>query len=162
MTSLKWPPGLLCLAQLAPTLAFPPLLVLLVHQYGTLKLPGYMWIIAYLLSTPAVHFINGILHHFREENEIKKLGARRVPRVPSYWPGGLDILITSVKSFAEGYPGMLQISFLTVICDGMDASGDVWAHWCVNVGFTMNLRIFWDDLVRRSKICLRILALNIN
>ena len=106
MSLLNWPPGLLCLVDLAPTLAFSPLLVLVLHQWGTLKLPGYIWIIAYLLSTPAVYSINIVLHHCREEIEIRKLGARRLPQVPSYWPAGINLIMAMVKSFAEGYPGM--------------------------------------------------------
>lgn len=106
MSFRNWPPGLIFLIHMTPLLAFPPLLVLIVHQYSPVKLPGYMWINAYLLSTPAVQVVNGVLHYLQEENEIEKLGARRIPQVPSYSPGGLDKILMSVKSLANGYPGM--------------------------------------------------------
>jgi hypothetical protein len=104
----SWPPGLLFIAQTAPTLAFPPLLVFVVHHYGPYTLPGYIWTIAYLLATPVFHIALGAPKHFREEREIKRLGARRVPLAPSSVPGGLDILRSALKSFANGYPGTLS------------------------------------------------------
>ena len=106
MTFCRWPPGLLLLAQVAHLWVFPPLLVLLAHQYVPLELPASIWIIAYLLATPAMSLIKSMLQYFREEREIKQLGARRLPLLPSKWPGALDCFVEAVKSFNDGYPGM--------------------------------------------------------
>lgn len=110
MSFSSWPPGLLLLAHTTPKLAFPPLLVLLVRQCGFYNLPNYIWVIISLLATPSIYIAYGILRHFREENEIKKLGARRVPQVPARWPGGLDLVWATVNSFDNGYPGMSSLS----------------------------------------------------
>lgn len=106
MFSFKWPPGLLFLAQTAHFWMLPPLLVLLVHQYTSLELPTSIWITAYLLAAPAPHLVKGVLQYFMEEREIKRLGARRLPVVPSKWPGALDLLYVMVESFNNGYIGM--------------------------------------------------------
>jgi hypothetical protein len=108
MSFANLPPGLSYLAQATPNLAFPPLLVFVVHYYAPYRLPNYIWIIAYLLATPLFYIVYGVLRHIQEELEIRKLGARRVPQVPSSWPGGLDVLLSTLKSFTEGYPGMLS------------------------------------------------------
>ena len=118
MSLCDWPPGLLLLAQTTPKFAFPPLLVLVVQRCCFYKLPNFIWIVAYLFATPSIYIIYGILQYFQEEREIKKLGARRVPQVSSYWPGALDLLWITVKSFKDGYPGMMS-SIPTITFSGM-------------------------------------------
>ncbi|KAF8510916.1 cytochrome P450 [Gautieria morchelliformis] len=105
---MSFPPGLLFVAQATPQLAFPPLLVFVVHHYSSYSLPSYIWLIAYLLVNPAVLIAYGTLQHIREEREIRKLGARRVPLAPSSVPGGLDNLMAALRSFGSGYPGTLS------------------------------------------------------
>ena len=118
MILFNWPPGLLLLADTIPKLAFPPLVVLAVHQCSPYKLPNYIWTLAYLLATPSIYNVLSIIQRFREEHEIKRLGARKVPEVHSYWPGGLDLVWISVKSFVSGYPGKLS-SVPTVSSSGI-------------------------------------------
>jgi hypothetical protein len=110
MSFSSWPPGLLYLAQTLPKLGLPLLLVLAVHRAASYNLPRYVWILAYILAVPATLVVNGVLQHLREEREIKKLGARRVPQVQTHWPGGLDALLKTVKSFSDGYIGACAIS----------------------------------------------------
>jgi len=129
MSFANWPPGLLLLAHTTPKFTLPPLLVLVVRQYGSCKLPNSIWAIACLLATPSIYLFYGILQHFWEEHEIKRLGARRVPQVPAYWPGGLDLVWATVKSFDHGYPG------------------DVWGDWLGAHGHIINLRVFGKDLI---------------
>ena len=118
MTPFNWPPGLLLLADTIPKFAFPPLVVLAVHQCSPYKLPNYIWTVAYLLVTPSIYIVLSIIKHFREEQEIKRLGARKVPQVLSFWPGGLDLVWNQVKSFVGGYPGTLS-SVPTVSSSGI-------------------------------------------
>jgi hypothetical protein len=110
---LSWPPGPLLLVQTAHLWGFPPLVVLLVHQYAALTLPTSIWITAYLFATPAVYVFKGILQSHKEEREMKQLGARKIPLVASKWPGAPDRLYDLVKSFEDGYPGMTS----SLYCD---------------------------------------------
>lgn len=118
MSLSNWPPGLLMLAHIIPKLAFPPILVLVVHQYSFCELPNFIWFLAYLLVTPSIHIASRILRHFQDEAEMKRLGARKVPQVHSSWPGGLDLVWVTVKSFTDGYPGTLSLVF-TITLSGM-------------------------------------------
>ncbi|KAF8590882.1 cytochrome P450 [Ramaria rubella] len=121
---------MLYLAQTAPKL-FPILIVLITHQYSAefFQLPTYVWISAYLVATPAVLVLQIISLRMREEREIKTLGARRVPQVPTYWPGGVDALLAAVESFSHGYVG------------------DLWEDLNQSIGPIFNLRLFWQDMI---------------
>ncbi|KAF8585530.1 cytochrome P450 monooxygenase pc-3 [Ramaria rubella] len=133
MVSFNCPPGVLYIAQTAPKLAFAPFLVFVTYQYAahtqSFTLPNYVWIFVYLIATPTMVVIHGVLQHLLEEREIRKLGARRVPRVPTHWPAGFDALLKGVRSFANGYVG------------------DIFGEWMQDFGPILNLRIFWQDTI---------------
>jgi hypothetical protein len=103
MSSTPWPPGLLYVVQIIPKLALPLLPVLIAHRISSYILPTYLWTIAYILAAPAMIVVLVVSQRLREEGEIKKLGARRVPEVLTRWPGGLDGSLKVVKGFTNGY-----------------------------------------------------------
>ncbi|KAF8585531.1 cytochrome P450 [Ramaria rubella] len=129
MSFFHCPPGLLYLIQIAPKLAFVPFLVFVAHRYILPDtLPNYVWTFAYLVAIPALVVVHGILRYFKQEREIRKLGARRVPQVPARLPAGLDLLQAIMDSFADGY------------------FGDIWEEWRQQHGPIFNIRAFWEDL----------------
>jgi cytochrome P450 len=56
-------------------------------------------------------------------------GAILAPQVPSKWIGGLDLLLSSVRNFRQGY------------------MGEVVEKQCKEYGNTISLRILWEDKV---------------
>ncbi|KAF8585564.1 cytochrome P450 [Ramaria rubella] len=133
MPFLNYPPGLVYLAQIVPNLLFAPFFISIAHQYASEncanKLPIYVWIIAYILATPTLFIVKDVINHLREEREIKQFGARRVPRVPTYLPAGIDGLVTVLKGFTHGYVG------------------DGWGDWAESLGPIYNLRVFKQDMI---------------
>jgi hypothetical protein len=108
MISSNFPPGLLYIVQTIPSLALSLLPVLIAHRFLPYHLPIYVWTLAYILAVPIIAVVKGVLQYVREEREIKGFGARRVPQVHTRWPGGVDALLFTVKSFSEGSFGVYR------------------------------------------------------
>ncbi|KAF8583528.1 cytochrome P450 [Ramaria rubella] len=129
MTLSNVPPGVHYLSQILPKLALPLLSVSILHRYSLLDLSQYVWGLIYLLILPAVVTLKNILRYLLEEHEIRRLGARRVPQVRTYWPGGVDLMLDIYKRFVNG------------------SVGEAWENYCGTYGSTCNVRIFWKDTI---------------
>ena len=145
------PPGLLYVIQTVPKLGLPLLPIYIAHCYLSYSLSTYVWTLAYVLAVPSFLVLRGILQYLQEEAEIKRLGARRVSQVPTHWPGGIDALLKTVRGFSKGYigaassPRRLKLRNL-MVCT---SPADPWEEFSLTQGPTYNLRLFWQDMVRR-------------
>lgn len=99
----NWPPGIFFIFNTVLTLTPPLLSVLVVHQLIPQTLSSYVWTAACLLVLPLTFFIKNSLQWIRESSELRRLGGRRIPQVPSAWPGGIDLLRRIEQSHLRGY-----------------------------------------------------------
>ncbi|KIJ32050.1 hypothetical protein M422DRAFT_234321 [Sphaerobolus stellatus SS14] len=96
------PPGVLHLLQTVPNLLFPLVFVYGLQRSSTLILPTYAWALTYVSAIPVIFLTKHILEYIKEESEIRRLGARRVPIIPRRWPGGIDVMIRAIESNTTG------------------------------------------------------------
>ncbi|KAJ7830511.1 cytochrome P450 monooxygenase [Mycena olivaceomarginata] len=68
------------------------------------RVPLWGTVVASLLASPVWALVRAVYTHFREEREIRALGAVRVPVVQGRWPGNLDLLLGRLKQGKDGYP----------------------------------------------------------
>ncbi|KAF8523080.1 cytochrome P450 monooxygenase pc-3 [Hysterangium stoloniferum] len=129
MSYSRFPPGVLLLAQYAPKQLLPIALVFFAHQSLPYHVSGYMWAVAYAFAIPFVLVVKGIISDIQEKIEMKKLGARRVPRIKSYVPGGFDLLFQLIKAYYNGY------------------MGEIFREMTFNGSQTVNLRILGNDAI---------------
>jgi len=73
---------------------------------------------------------------FIQSREMKRLGARHIPRVAGRWPGNVDILLSMMRSYKTSY---LADTYL-----------DLFEQY---QSTTLNLRILWVDQVSDKVWC---------
>jgi len=106
------------------------------------------WIIVYILAVPsfssskAFHTICG---RDRDQETWSSSGAPG----SSCWPGGIDLLLKTVRGFSNGYIGTACSRCLPKLRNLNVYSADPWEEFSITQGQTYNLRFFWQDLVRR-------------
>ncbi|KZP21731.1 cytochrome P450 [Athelia psychrophila] len=126
-------PGIVFLAH-----AFASLLVLcafitggrfvLIDHFG-LVIPVSRLLTGIALGIPVLLSLKLAFDEIRQRRRAATLGARLVPRVNGYLPGNLDILVKLLNNWKYGYPS-----------DGQ-------TEWMDIIGPTMNLRVFWEDII---------------
>jgi hypothetical protein len=108
MASGVFAPGVLYILKSIPKLLLPPGLAYLACDYAApllgKRVPLWGTVVASLLASPVWALVRAVYTHFREEREIRALGAVRVPVVQGRWPGNLDLLLGRLKQGKDGYP----------------------------------------------------------
>jgi len=97
------PPGPIYLVKAIVKLSVPFSVVFLAQHFQSDILPSHAWKWAYILTLPIVVALQNVVKYVKEEVEVRKLGARRVPMVPTYLPFGLDALYQLGSKFVNGY-----------------------------------------------------------
>jgi hypothetical protein len=101
-------PGILYILNSLPKLFLPSGLVYLICDYAApllgKRVPTWGTVLASLFALPAWTLVRATYTHFKEEREIRALGAVRVPVVQGKWPGNLDLLLGRLKQGKDGYP----------------------------------------------------------
>ncbi|KAL6302781.1 cytochrome P450 monooxygenase [Sparassis latifolia] len=101
-------PGVVYLVGVISRLLLPPCATYTVLGFlqGLLGLQITKWILilSCTSSLPALAFARSLWRHFREEREIRALGAVRVPALRGRWPGNVDFILRRVKTARDGYP----------------------------------------------------------
>lgn len=113
-----------------PCLSFAALLRLLDVRLGYLALPSY------LLSILAWGWGVSSYNAWKQQREMRMLGARPIPRVKGKWPGNLDILLRLLRKSKTSYALEPYLELFR-------------EYECT----TLNTRILWVDTV--SKIGVR-------
>lgn len=100
-------PGVLFLLQSLPKQLLPLAAVALAKRClpQNASMSAFAWSTAYVLAIPVSLIIKNVYKQIQQEVEIRRLGARRLPQVPTWWPGGVDVMLRSIKSFTNGYTG---------------------------------------------------------
>ncbi|KAG8954722.1 hypothetical protein FRC04_011155 [Tulasnella sp. 424] len=134
---------------IAPKLVTPPALILILdqlHKNQTLipfsipagiSIPAVpQWlltpsalIVSSLAGSLVIVFGKGLWQSLRQQYEMWKLNAVPVPVAKSKWPGGLDILIRSMKSIDNEY------------------AGQVVSDLSVENGYLYNMRLLGQDII---------------
>ncbi|KAJ7353576.1 cytochrome P450 monooxygenase [Mycena albidolilacea] len=136
MASGVFAPGVLYILKSIPKLLLPPGLAYLACDYAASllgkRVPLWGTVVASLLASPVWALVRAVYTHFREEREIRALGAVRVPVVQGRWPGNLDLLLGRLKQGKDGYPF------------------DVMESMIRRYGKTFNTRILGEDRIVTS------------
>ncbi|KIK93853.1 hypothetical protein PAXRUDRAFT_828567 [Paxillus rubicundulus Ve08.2h10] len=130
---MQLPPGIKFIIANLPSMVLPPVLTLCgIRIWGSLfdsSPPYWSQISLYILSFPLALVSSVLYADLRDRRQAALNGAVLAPRVPSSWPGGLDLLISNIRNFRGGH------------------IGDVLAQQCNDHGNTINIRIFYDDRI---------------
>ncbi|TFK38526.1 cytochrome P450 monooxygenase CYP63 [Crucibulum laeve] len=87
----------LCRTFLIPAIFFALALQLTRWQLGYFTLPGYFgFIVAWTV-------LKGWYFQYRQDKQIRSLGARPIPRLVGKWPGNIDILLKMMTAFKTSY-----------------------------------------------------------
>ncbi|KAJ7938149.1 cytochrome P450 monooxygenase [Mycena leptocephala] len=101
-------PGILYILSSLPKLFLPSGIAYLICDYAApllgKRVPMWGTVLASLFALPAWTLVRATYTHFKEEREIRALGAVRVPVVQGKWPGNLDLLLGRLKQGKDGYP----------------------------------------------------------
>lgn len=107
---MEIPPGVVFIIVNAPRIALPPAIVFCGIQLSDTLfdtyIPTWLKLFLYVASFPLALACSVIYAGVRDKRQAAANGAILAPRVPSKWPGGLDLLLTSVRNFRGGYMGM--------------------------------------------------------
>ena len=115
MSSLL-PPGIKFLSRgIAYVAVYASGVITIAHFTGKLSnghycIPTWMLATGALAAVPTLstlYILSGELH---KERRAAALGARTVPKAPSKWLGGLDLLKMSLRNLAIGYPGVFILA----------------------------------------------------
>ncbi|KAF8554979.1 cytochrome P450 [Imleria badia] len=135
---MELPPGIVLIIANAPRIALPPALVFCgIHFWDTLfnvYMPIWLQVSLYLASFPLALACSVIHADIRDRRQATMNDAILAPRVPSKWPAGLDLLLTSIRNFRGGY------------------MGEVFERQCKENGNTISLRILWENRASPSLI----------
>ena len=116
---MELPPGVTLVTASARSILLPPAIALCgisfwQTQYNV-SMPIWLQLPLCAASLPLTLACSVVYADFRERRQATANGAILAPRVPSKWPGGLDLLFATMQNFRSGYLGMydLPISGLT-------------------------------------------------
>jgi len=103
------PPGISFLLQIVPKQLLPLTVVFILQKlHPDLLEARYGWLLVYVFAIPLTLFAKYTYRNIAQRLDMRKLGARPLPSVPSTKPGGIDLISQSLKSFNEGYIGTFQ------------------------------------------------------
>lgn len=93
-------------------------------QLGFLNLPSS------ILAIITWGWIRNLYYDYNQAQEMKRLGAKPVPRIRGKWPGNIDVLLRMMKAFKTAYI--------------MDVYLELFQEY---QSTTLNTRIMWVDQV---------------
>ncbi|KAF8654871.1 hypothetical protein AX16_003332 [Volvariella volvacea WC 439] len=131
------PPGFIYIGQNLPRILTPPACVfvldLLVKNCLGCALSEWQCHWAYALSFPVALFVKVQWRDYVDRRTARALGAEPIPRIPDRTPGGIALLMASVKNGKTGYPG-----------DGLD-------DYINSLGHTFILRLLFSNWILTSE-----------
>ncbi|KAF8451110.1 cytochrome P450 [Boletus edulis BED1] len=130
---MELPPGIVYIIANAPRIALPPALVFcgiqLWNTFSDVHMPIWLQVPLYIASLPLILVCGAVYGDFRDRRQAVMKGAILAPQVPSKWPGGLDLLLVSVRNFRGGY------------------MGEVIEQQCKDNGNAVSLNILWENRI---------------
>ena len=110
---MELPPGIAYIAANAHRVVLPPAIAFYgINLYSTffnVSMPIWLQLPLCLLSLQLALSSSTLYANFRDQRQAAMNGAILAPRVPSKWPGGLDILLPNVRNFRRGYLGACDV-----------------------------------------------------
>ena len=121
-----------------------------VHVGGELLgiyLPLWMIVLCSIIALPAILYTQVKFQYWKNKRKAESLGARLAPKVPSGWPGGLDLVTTVANMFRVGY--ICEPDGYVHIVRGSDEVilGEAIGNWLAECGQTVDLRTLWTSRV---------------
>ena len=125
-------------------------LVTCIHVGGELlgiDFPLWMIISCSIIALPAILCAQVELQHWKNKRKAESLGARLAPKVPSKWPGGLDLVAAGANLSRVGYVG--EPGDCAYIVRGPDEVilGDAGSDWLAEGGQTIDVCTLWTSRV---------------
>ena len=106
----EFPPGIKFIIAISPRILVPPALTIvgtkLCDLLFDLCMPDWLCFLLSLASLPFALACTLVYRDFRDSRQAVLSGASLAPTVPSKLPGGLDLLISSLRNARDGYIGM--------------------------------------------------------
>lgn len=110
---MELPPGITFVTANAPRIVLPPAITLcgikLLGTFSNVSMPILLQLSLCLASFPLALACSVVYANFRDKRQAAMNGAILAPRVPSKWPGGLDLLLASTQNLRSGYMGMYDL-----------------------------------------------------
>jgi len=110
LPNMELPPGIVFITANAPRIVLPPVLALcgikLLDTLFNVYIPFWLQVPFYVASFPLALACRSMYADLRDRRQAAMNGAILAPRVPTRWPGGLDLLLRSVRNARSGYMGM--------------------------------------------------------
>ena len=121
-----------------------------VHVGGELlgiDFPLWMIISCSIIILPAILYTQVEFQDWKTKRKAESLGARLAPKVPSKWPGGLDLIIATANAFRAGYIG--ESGGFVHLMRGSDevVLGDAVGNLLAENGQTIYVRTLWTSRV---------------
>ncbi|KAI9572479.1 cytochrome P450 [Boletus coccyginus] len=130
---MELPPGIVFITANAPRIILPLVLALcgiqLLNTVFNVYIPVWLQVPFYVASFPLVLACRSTYADFHDRRQAAMNGAILAPRVPTKWPGGLDLLLTSVWNSRSGY------------------MGEVIEKQCKDNGNAITLGILWENRI---------------
>jgi hypothetical protein len=104
--------------------------------------PHWLYTSLSLASLPFVLACSLLYTDLRDRRQAAFHGAFLAPSVPSKWPGGLDLLISSLRNASGGYMGMCHTTQVRWFAH--HSTGEVLEQRCKANGNTITLNILWE------------------
>ena len=109
----EFPPGVKFIVTNVPRIFVPPALtfsgIKLCDLLCDMCTPDWLYIPLTLASLPFALACGLLYIDLCDRRQAGLNGAFLAPSVPSKWPGGLDLLIASLRNFSNGYMGMYHM-----------------------------------------------------
>ncbi|KAG9317011.1 cytochrome P450 [Chiua virens] len=130
-TGMELPPGIVFIVANAPRIVLLPALTLcgikFLETFHSVSIPIWLQLCLCVASFPLVFAYSVVYADYRNQRDAATNGAVLAPLVPSKWPGGLDLLFSSLNDFKNGY------------------LGETLEQQRQEIGNTFTTRIFWEN-----------------
>ena len=156
LSRFEFPPG--------PSYIFRQLFSFKVAAYGTfvgsvhvvgellgIDLPLWMIVSCSIIALPAILYTQVEFQYWRNKRKAESLGARLTPKVPSKWPGGLDLVTAVANAFRVGYIGEPGGYVYVMRGSNEVILGDAIGGWLAEGGQTIDMRTLWTSRVSMLK-----------
>ena len=117
------------------------------------KVPLWVIVSSSIAALPALFLAKSHFDYWGNERKARALGGRLVPKVPTNWIGGIDLLATLIDVYKTGYLGKLRArrarggAFVDL------PLGDGIVDWLAESGGqTVDMRSLWASHVRCSHL----------
>ena len=81
----------------------------------SVKVPMWAIISSSIVALPALFLAKSQFDYWRNERKARALGGRLVPKVPTKWIGGVDLVATMIDVYKTGYLGKLSAYVLVLV-----------------------------------------------